>query len=133
MFGFALTASGIAVTEAQIQDINGRLSAMSRQIDFIEKTQRDLSSNIEYLKENSDFLGFETNLLANYINQLKEFYSCDMMTGFFELYLSSFDRRLDGVFQNLLSRQLSESLIERKVLREITKDMFFYDMTFCMN
>lgn len=103
VFGFALSATGLAVTEAQIQDINSRLSAMSRQIDHVRKTQRDLSANIEYLKEESEFLGFETNLLADYINQLKEIYSCDMVTGFFEVYLSAFDRRLDGVFRDMLS------------------------------
>ena len=36
IFGFALSATGLAVTEAQIQDINSRLSAMSRQIDYVK-------------------------------------------------------------------------------------------------
>ena len=77
LFSFVVSTSGLVVTESQIYRLNNRLDTLSRYLDQVRETQTHLNTNIEFLYEDSKFVGAQTSLVVDYVNNLKLIYSCD--------------------------------------------------------
>ena len=84
-------SSGLVVTEKQISQINNRLEIISESIEFMQDNQRTMAENFQFLYEDSEFVGVETSMIADYVNRLKKFHSCDVLSGFFEIMVMSLE------------------------------------------
>ena len=126
-------SSGLIVTEKQIGQINNRLEIMSKNIEYMRETQNVMAENFQFLYEDSEFVGLETTMIAEYVNRLKKFHSCDILSSFFEIMVMSLEKRLDGIFHGLISRRLSEDIIGRDALRRLTKNGFFGSTIYLLN
>ena len=133
LFSFVISTSGLVVTESQIYTINRRLDTLSRYLDQVRETQTHLNTNIEFLYENQKFVGAETALVVDYVNNLKLIYSCDYLENLFSHVVTKLETRLIGIFQSILDRKLSLNLLDRDEMDKITSNVFFGDTIYLFN
>ena len=133
LFTFASSMAGVILTQTQIGQMDARLSIMARHIDHLRDAQAAMNENIDFIHDESEFLGVSNSIFLNFLNAMKAHYSCDFFSVFFEYNLSVLERRLDTIFQSIVNRKLTLDLIDHDSLEKVVNDRFFYDMIYLFN
>ena len=130
---FAVSSTGLVITQGQIQDIHTRLDTMSRYIDEMKEYQKLMNENLSFLYKENQFVGVETNLLINYVNALKTIHSCQFINFYLEAVMNRLDDKLSDIFDNILDRKLSNEIIDRNILDNITSHRYFSKTIYMVN
>ena len=133
LVSFVLSSSGLAVTEYQLSQLNGRMDIMSKHLDKMKANQKVMNENLEFLFEEKQFIGVQANLLTSFVNDIQGTHSCNLMSTYFEYSLSNLETRLDGIFNSVVTRTLSLDVIDRNILDKVVRNKFFRDTIYLMH
>ena len=132
-FSFFMSTTGLVVNGVRLNNAEARLKVMSEHIDRLKERQQTVSNNINYLVENDEFMGIEQDMMIDYINGIKNVYSCELLNLFFDSIYSKLEDRLKYILDAIFARKLTHDIIDRYSLDELTSHSYFSNTIFLIN
>ena len=121
------TSLNIFVTQTQTRDIQNRLDLLSKTIVNLQHSQAAIKNNIEFLHEETSFLGIEKNLIVSHLNIMHKVHSCEIVTVEFETRIADLELKLGRILTMIHTNRLSHFMIERSTLETISMHYSFKD------
>ena len=133
LVSFALSSTGLAITEYRLNQLTTRMNIMTKHLDKMKEYQKQMNTNIEFLYEEKSFIGVQTNVLTAFVNDVQSTHACDLLKTYFEYSLSNLETRLDGIYSSIVNRKLTLDIVDRNVLDIIVQNEYFRNYIYLMN
>ena len=124
------TSLNIVISEARWNEMNARFNAMNILIQDMENSHNSLINNVEFLRESNTFIGIEKNLIVEHLNLLQDLWACHMLKLNFDAKIDQFDSHLTDLLSTVYDKKLRHTIINRKLLEEISMDSYFENMIY---
>jgi len=133
LVSFALSSTGLAITEYRLNQLTTRMNIMTKHLDKMKEYQKQMNTNIEFLYEEKSFIQVQTNVLTAFVNDVQSTHACDLLKTYFEYSLSNLETRLDGIYSSIVNRKLTLDIVDRNVLDIIVQNEYFRKYIYLMN